>query len=84
MSFLELRDNTGDEARRTHNINIANWVPDLFMERVGKDEMWSLFDPSKMPSLVDTYGEEFKKIYTQAEKDGHLKSKFLQGIYTAL
>ena len=40
------------------------------MERVEKDEMWSLFDPSKMPSLVDTYGEEFKKIYTQAEKDG--------------
>ena len=70
MSFLELRDNTGDEARRTHNINIANWIPDLFMERVQTNEMWSLFDPSKVPALVDTYGKEFKAVYTQAEKDG--------------
>ena len=70
MSFLELRDNTGDEARRTHNINIANWIPDLFMERVQTNEMWSLFDPSKVPALVDTYGEEFRAVYTKAEKDG--------------
>ena len=70
MSFLELRDNTGDEARRTHNINIANWIPDLFMERVQSNEMWSLFDPSKVPALVDTYGAEFKEVYTKAENDG--------------
>ncbi len=68
--FLELRDNTGDHARRTHNLNIANWVPDLFMERVEKDWMWSLFDPKKVPHLVDTYGEEFEAAYQAAEEDG--------------
>ncbi len=68
--FLELRDNTGDHARRTHNINLANWVPDLFMERVEKDWQWSLFDPKKVPALTDTYGEEFRTIYEQAEGDG--------------
>ena len=65
--FLELRDNTGDHARRTHNINLANWVPDLFMERVEKDWRWSLFDPKKVPELTDTYGEDFRRIYEQAE-----------------
>ena len=68
--FLELRDNTGDHARRTHNINLANWVPDLFMERVEKDWQWSLFDPKTVPELTDTYGEEFRAIYEQAEADG--------------
>jgi len=68
--FLELRDNTGDHARRTHNINLANWVPDLFMERVELDWRWSLFDPKKVPELTDTYGEEFRAIYEQAEADG--------------
>ena len=67
--FLELRDNTGDHARRTHNINLANWVPDLFMERVEKDWQWSLFDPKKVPELTDTYGEEFRAIYERAEND---------------
>lgn len=66
--FLELRDNTGDEAKRTHNLNLANWVPDLFMKRVEADAMWSLFDPNRMPQLVDTYGEEFEKLYTEAEE----------------
>ena len=68
--FLELRDNTGDEARRTHNLNLANWVPDLFMQRVEEDGAWSLFDPKKLPGLVDTFGEEFEGIYTQAEEEG--------------
>ncbi|MFT5051187.1 MAG: ribonucleoside-diphosphate reductase alpha chain [Chlamydiales bacterium] len=67
--FLELRDNTGDEARRTHNLNIANWVPDLFMKRVESDEMWSLFDPKQLPELTDTFGDAFEKIYLQAESD---------------
>jgi len=67
--FLELRDNTGDEARRTYNLNIANWVPDLFMKRVQADEKWSLFDPKKFPELVDTYGDEFERIYEAAEKE---------------
>lgn len=65
--FLELRDNTGDEAQRTHNLNLANWVPDLFMKRVEKNEMWSLFDPKELPHLVDLYGEAFEKAYIEAE-----------------
>ncbi len=68
--FLELRDNTGDEAKRTHNLNLANWVPDLFMKRVKEDGLWSLFDPKKLPQLTDTFGEEFESLYTQAEREG--------------
>jgi ribonucleoside-diphosphate reductase alpha chain len=68
--FLELRDNTGDEARRTHNLNIANWIPDLFMRRVQNDEMWSLFDPKAVPHFTDVYGEEFEVSYTEAEAAG--------------
>ena len=64
------RDNTGDEARRTHNLNLANWVPDLFMERVEKDWQWSLFDPKKVPHLVDLYGEDFERAYLEAEEAG--------------
>ncbi len=66
--FLELRDNTGDHARRTHNLNIANWVPDLFMTRVENDWQWSLFDPKKVPHLTDLFGEEFEKAYIEAEE----------------
>ncbi|MFZ4519881.1 MAG: ribonucleoside-diphosphate reductase subunit alpha, partial [Microthrixaceae bacterium] len=68
--FLELKDNVGDTARRTHNLNLANWVPDLFMERVEQDWQWSLFDPKKVPHLVDLYGDEFRAAYLQAEADG--------------
>lgn len=68
--FLELRDNTGDEARRTHNLNTANWIPDLFMKRVQADEIWSLFDPKIVPHFPDVYGEEFEKVYTEAEAAG--------------
>ena len=68
--FLELRDNTGDHARRTHNLNIANWIPDLFMERVEKDWQWSLFDPKRVPHLVDLYGAEFERAYLAAEEAG--------------
>src|SRR6056297_2680189 len=67
--FLELRDNTGDHARRTHNLNIANWIPDLFMERVEKDWQWSLFDPKKVPHLTDLYGDDFRREYEKAEAD---------------
>jgi len=66
--FLELKDNTGDEAQRTHNLNIANWVPDLFMKRVKEGAMWSLFDPSKFPDLVDSFGEDFEKKYLAYEQ----------------
>jgi ribonucleoside-diphosphate reductase alpha chain len=68
--FLELRDNTGDHARRTHNLNIANWVPDLFMERVEKDWQWSLFDPKKVPHLTDAFGADFERAYLAAEEQG--------------
>jgi ribonucleoside-diphosphate reductase alpha chain len=66
--FLELRDNTGDEAKRAHNLNLANWVPDLFMKRLESDQVWSLFDPNKVPHLVDLFGEEFEKAYIEAEE----------------
>lgn len=66
--FLELRDNTGDEAQRTYNLNLANWVPDLFMRRVESDAVWSLFDPKETPELVDLYGEAFEKAYVAAEE----------------
>jgi ribonucleoside-diphosphate reductase alpha chain len=68
--FLELRDNTGDEARRTHNLNIANWIPDLFMKRVEEDGVWSLFDPKEVPHFPDLYGKEFETAYTAAEESG--------------
>jgi ribonucleoside-diphosphate reductase alpha chain len=65
--FLELRDNTGDPSSRAHNLNLANWVPDLFMKRVETDGMWSLFDPKDVPAFVDLYGEDFEKAYEEAE-----------------
>ncbi len=67
--FLELRDNTGDEARRTHNLNLANWIPDLFMQRVQEDGMWSLFDPKTTPQLTDLYGKDFEEAYVKAEEE---------------
>ncbi len=69
-AFLELRDNTGDEARRTHNLNLANWIPDEFMRRVESDAPWSLFDPHKVPQLTDLWGEAFDTAYRAAEAAG--------------
>ena len=66
--FLEMRDNTGDQARRTYNLNLANWIPDLFMRRVEADSVWSLFDPKVVPHLTDLFGEEFEKAYIEAEE----------------
>ncbi|MFC5582306.1 ribonucleoside-diphosphate reductase subunit alpha [Rhodanobacter terrae] len=68
--FLELRDNTGDDARRAHNLNIANWIPDEFMRRVESDGDWSLFDPKVMPQLVDSWGDTFDRLYREVEADG--------------
>jgi ribonucleoside-diphosphate reductase alpha chain len=65
--FLELRDNTGDEARRTYNLNLANWIPDLFMKRVKEDGLWSLFDPKTCPNLTDLFGDEFERAYLELE-----------------
>ncbi|MGW4561638.1 ribonucleoside-diphosphate reductase subunit alpha [Streptomyces sp. NPDC004561] len=71
--FLELRDNTGEDARRTHNLNLAHWVPDEFMRRVEADGKWSLFSPSDVPGLVDLWGEEFDAAYREAEREGLAK-----------
>ena len=68
--FLELRDNTGEDARRTHNLNLANWIPDEFMRRVETDQMWSLIDPDQVPGLPDLWGDEFDAAYRAAETAG--------------
>ncbi|MFD3357193.1 ribonucleoside-diphosphate reductase subunit alpha [Streptomyces fradiae] len=68
--FLELRDNTGEDARRTHNLNLAHWVPDEFMRRVQADAEWSLFSPSDVPELVDLWGDAFDAAYRAAEAKG--------------
>jgi ribonucleoside-diphosphate reductase alpha chain len=70
--FLELRDNTGEDARRAHNLNLANWIPDEFMRRVEADEMWSLVDPDVVPELPDLWGEAFDRAYRAAEADGQI------------
>lgn len=66
--FLELRKNTGDERRRTHDMNTANWIPDLFMKRVASNGNWTLFTPSDTPDLHDLYGKAFEKRYEEYEK----------------
>ena len=74
--FLDLRKNTGDDRRRTHDMNTANWVPDLFMKRLESDSNWTLFSPSDVPELHDIYGSEFEKRYEEYEKmaaSGELK-----------
>lgn len=66
--FLEIRRNTGDERRRTHDMNTANWVPDLFMQRVKADGDWTLFSPSDVPDLHHLYGRDFAQRYEQYEE----------------
>ena len=66
--FLELRKNTGDDRRRTHDMNTANWVPDLFMKRVSNNEDWTLFSPADTPDLHDLYGRAFEERYTEYER----------------
>jgi ribonucleoside-diphosphate reductase alpha chain len=74
--FLDLRKNTGDDRRRTHDMNTANWVPDLFMQRVQTDAEWTLFSPDETPDLHNHYGAEFKAAYEAYEakaKSGGLR-----------
>lgn len=66
--FLELRKNTGDERRRTHDTNTANWIPDLFMKRVLSDGEWTLFSPEEVPELHHIYGKAFEQKYTEYEQ----------------
>lgn len=68
--FLELRKNTGKEERRARDLFLALWIPDLFMERVEKNENWSLFSPSEVPGLHEVYGQEFVAKYLKAESEG--------------
>jgi ribonucleoside-diphosphate reductase alpha chain len=75
--FLELRKNTGDDRRRTHDMNTANWIPDLFMQRVQRGESWTLFSPHEAPDLHDLYGREFRQRYEEYERladAGRIKS----------
>ena len=65
--FLDLRKNTGDDRRRTHDMNTANWVPDLFMKRVAEDQHWTLFSPNETPDLHDLTGQAFELAYTAYE-----------------
>ena len=62
---MELRKNTGDERRRTHDMNTANWIPDLFMKRVQEKGKWTLFSPSDVEDLHDLYGAAFEKRYEE-------------------
>lgn len=74
--FLDLRKNTGDERRRTHDMNTSNWIPDLFMSRVLENGKWTLFNPSDVPDLHDLYGSAFAKRYAEYEqkaKNGEIK-----------
>ncbi|WP_066701965.1 ribonucleoside-diphosphate reductase subunit alpha [Curvibacter delicatus] len=66
--FLELRKNTGDDRRRTHDMNTANWIPDLFMRRVMEKGQWTLFSPSNVPDLHDKFGADFEKAYVAYEE----------------
>lgn len=81
--FLELRKNTGDERRRTHDMNTANWIPDLFMKRVFENQNWSLFSPDEVPHLHDLYGKAFEKAYVEAEAkaaSGEIRSKIIPAV----
>lgn len=70
--FLELRKNTGDDRRRTHDMNTALWVPDLFMKRVYEDGEWTLFSPDEVPGLHDQYGQAFEELYLAYEEKARL------------
>ncbi len=70
MQFLELKDQTGEKEQRAYNLNLANWVSDLFMQRVKDDAIWSFFDSTVAPDLTDLYGEAYERRYLQLEADG--------------
>lgn len=81
--FIELRKNSGDDRRRTHDMNTANWVPDLFMKRVMAESQWTLFTPNEVPDLHDLYGDDFEKAYVAYEQKaarGEILSKKIPAI----
>ena len=75
LDFLDLKKNSGEERRRAHDLFPALWINDLFMKRVEKDEMWSLFDPYDVGDLTDLYGEEFEKRYIEYENDENIPKR---------
>jgi len=75
LDFLDLKKNSGEERRRAHDLFPALWIPDLFMKRVEKDEMWTLFDPYDVGDLTDLYGEEFEKKYIEYENDENIPKR---------
>ena len=75
LDFLDLKKNSGEERRRAHDLFPALWIPDLFMKRVEKDELWTLFDPYDVKDLTDLYGEEFEKKYIQYENDENIPKR---------
>ena len=83
LEFLELRKNTGDDRRRTHDMNTANWIPDLFMKRMESREDWTLFRSNEVPDLHDLYGQAFEQKYTDYEaqaQEGELWSQSIPAI----
>ena len=81
--FLNLRKNTGDDRRRTHDMNTANWIPDLFMKRVFEKERWTLFSPDEVPDLHDQFGEAFEAAYVAYEEKarcGEIRSKNISAV----
>ena len=81
--FLDLRKNTGDDRRRTHDMNTANWIPDLFMKRVFENGSWTLFSPDEVPGLHDEFGESFEKAYVKYEEkanQGEIRAKTMSAI----
>jgi ribonucleoside-diphosphate reductase alpha chain len=83
FDFLELRRNTGDERRRTHDMNTANWIPDLFMKRMEARQHWTLFRSSEVPDLHDLYGKAFEQRYEeyeQAAEEGRIYGKRIEAL----
>lgn len=81
--FLDLRKNTGDDRRRTHDMNTANWIPDLFMKRVFESKDWTLFSPDETPELHDIYGDDFERVYAAYEeqaREGNIRSKSIPAL----
>jgi ribonucleoside-diphosphate reductase alpha chain len=81
--FLELRKNTGDDRRRAHDMNTANWIPDLFMKRVFEDGQWTLFSPNEVPELHDLHGRAFEAKYKEYEAKAFAKQMYVHKVVQA-
>jgi ribonucleoside-diphosphate reductase alpha chain len=85
MEFLELRDNVGEKEKRAYNLNLANWIPDLFMKRVEENGVWSMFDPAVAPELTDLFGDAYEARYLELETEGKYAAQLpAQKIYARM